>query len=386
MANGSLRSGRGRGGAQISLAVCAALACILILLGRVQPTLFDRARAYASDRAAPLLEAVQAPVRSVEQWTGSLADLFHVYQVNLKLKDENARLRKWQNLALSLDQRLKRYQLLLNAVPDPEIASVTAHVIGRASRPFANTMIVDAGRREQIKPGEAVVDDRGMIGRIYVAGQYTSWVILLTDLNSRIPVSIQPGNVQAMLTGDNSEAPLLVASAQGVHLRNGEQVVTSGDGALLPAGLAVGKVFWDGADFRAGLFADAGRSDDVRVLDLKQPAEKPPTPTMNDLPVVAAGLPPLKSVPPKPPASAAPVPAPATAASPAPTTVTSSAPQVAAAASPPPSTRHRHECDADCLNRQQLQRGALDPHIRRLGQKRMSQPPPQPDEAAPDDQ
>src|SRR5207237_2833734 len=170
-------------------------ACILIFLGRVQPTLFDHARSYASDRAAPVLEAVRAPLRATGAWLGSLADIFHVYDVNLKLKDENARLRKWQNLALSLEQRLKRYQLLLNAVPDPEIGSVTAHVIGRASKPFLNTMIVDAGRRQQIKPGEAVVDDRGMIGRIFVARDHTSCVILLTDLNRRIPLSTQPGNV-----------------------------------------------------------------------------------------------------------------------------------------------------------------------------------------------
>jgi rod shape-determining protein MreC len=384
MANGGLRAGRGRGGAQISLAICAALACILIFLGRVQPTLFDHARSYASDRAAPVLEAVRAPLRATGAWLGSLADVFHVYNVNLKLKDENARLRKWQNLALSLEQRLKRYQLLLNAVPDPEIGSVTAHVIGRASRPFLSTMIVDAGRRQQIKPGEAVVDDRGMIGRIFVAGDHTSWVILLTDLNSRIPVSVQPGNVQAMLTGDNSGAPLLVVSAQGVRLRNGQQVVTSGDGELLPAGLAVGRVYWDGSDFRAALFADAGRSDDVRVLDLQLTAEKPPTPTVNDLPVTAAGLPPLtqappkKTAPPQPP-SAAPA---------------ALQPQVTAAAAQParPTLRRVRECDTACLNKKELSGRVLDPHIRRLSQTPVTQQPaqvqPPPDEQTPpeDDQ
>jgi rod shape-determining protein MreC len=380
MVNGILRAGRSRSGAQISLAVCAALACVLIFLGRVQPTLFDRARAYASDRVAPVLEAIRTPLHGAEQWAGSLADVFHVYQVNLKLKDENTRLRKWQNLALSLQQRLKRYQLLLNAVPDPEIGSVTAHVIGRASRPFLNTMIVDAGRRQHIKPGEAVVDDRGLIGRIFVAGDHTSWVILLTDLNSRIPVSIQPGNVQAMLTGDNSGAPILVVSAQGVRLHNGQQVVTSGDGELLPAGLAVGKVYWDGSDFRAALFADAGRSDDVRVLDLQLTAEKPPTPTVRDLPVTAAGLPPLKQTAPVKPPPAPPQP--------------EAQPQVATAvpaSGSPPQIRRIKECDADCLMKQELRRDTLDPHIRRLGQKPLSQPQPQPpsppqDQSSPDDQ
>lgn len=383
MVSGSLRAGRGRSAAQISLAVCAALACVLLFLGRVQPTLFDRARSYASDHIAPVLGAVRAPLRGVEQWAGSLADVFRVYQVNLKLKDENARLRKWQNLALSLEQRLKRYQLLLNAVPDPQIGSVTAHVIGRASRPFLNTMIVDAGRRQHIKPGEAVVDDRGMIGRIFVAGDHTSWVILLTDLNSRIPVSIQPGNVQAMLTGDNSGAPLLVVSGQGARLHNGQQVVTSGDGELLPAGLAVGKAYWDGSDFRTALFADAGRSDDVRVLDLQLTSEKPPTPTAGDLPVTAAGLPPLKQAPPVKPAP--------------PPQLPQTQPQIATAAAvatahdvqTPP--HHSKECDADCLMKRELHRVRLDPHIRRLGPVPLSQqkPPPQPpadDQSSPDDQ
>lgn len=382
MVNGSLRAGRGRSGAQISLAVCAALACVLIFLGRVQPTLFDRARSYASDHVAPVLEAIRAPLRGVEHWAGSLADVFYIYQVNLKLKDENARLKKWQNLALSLQQRLKRYQLLLNAVPDPEIGSVTAHVIGRASRPFLNTMIVDAGRRQHIKPGEAVIDDRGMIGRIFVVGDHTSWVILLSDLNSRIPVSIQPGNVQAMLTGDNSGAPLLVVSAQGARLRNGQQVVTSGDGELVPAGLAVGKVYWDGSDFRTGLFADAGRSDDVRVLDLQLTAEKPPTPTATDLPVTAAGLPPLKQAPPVKPAPAAPQPAKQP-------QVTTAATTAASEGSPPP-VRRSKECDADCLMKRELHGTRLDPHIRQLGSVPMSQQPPQPppsdDQNSPDDQ
>ena len=128
---------------------------------------------------------------------------------------------------------MKRYQLLLNAVPDPSFGAVTAHVIGRANRPFLNTMILDAGKAQGVKPGEAVVDARGMIGRIFLAGDHTSWVILLTDLNSRIPVAIEPGNIQAIMTGDNTAAPSLETLGQGVQLKDGDQIVTSGDGGLL---------------------------------------------------------------------------------------------------------------------------------------------------------
>jgi rod shape-determining protein MreC len=343
MANGSLRLARNRSGAPVSLALCAVLAIILVLLGRVQPTLFDRARAFASDRAAPILETVRAPLREAGTWISGVVDVFKVYQENLRLKEENARLLQWQNAALALEQRLKRYRLLLNAVPDPELGNVTARVIGRTSRPFLNTMILDAGRRQHVKSGEAVVDDRGMIGRIFLAGDHTSWVILLTDLNSRIPVSIEPGNVQAIMAGDNSTAPVLEVSGQGIHLRNGEQIVTSGDGALLPAGLSVGKVYWDGSDFRAGLYADAGHSDDVRVLDLKLPAEQLPSVSVNDLPVTAAGLGPLKPPAPKitqpsQPAETQPSPAGAPPAAPSQRATTNSQNTAAAKTRGPPDT------------------------------------------------
>jgi rod shape-determining protein MreC len=142
-----------------------------------------------------------------------------------------------------------------------------------------------------------VVDDRGMIGRIYLVGRHTSWVILLTDLSSRIPVAVEPGHVQAILSGDNTAAPGLETSRPGVVLKVGQPIVTSGDGGLLPAGLPVGTVTWNGSEFRATLLADQTSADDVRILDLRSPPEQPPTPGANDLPVVAGGFPPVAQTP-----------------------------------------------------------------------------------------
>jgi|HubBroStandDraft_6_1064221.scaffolds.fasta_scaffold47516_2 rod shape-determining protein MreC len=300
MANGTWKIARGRNGGQFSLAVFVVFALILVLLGRAQPALFNRARAYFADWASPVLEAARIPVNTIGYWLGGVESAFSVYQDNIYLKQENARLRQWQNAALVLDQRLKRYQLLLNAVPDPELTSVTAHVIGRDNRPFIDTIILNAGKRQHVKPGEAVVDERGMIGRIFLSGDHTSWVILLTDLNSRIPVTVEPGNIQAILSGDSTSAPTLEISAQGAQLKQGQQIVTSGDGGLLPRDLPVGMVYWDGQAFRAALLADAATSDEVRVLDLKLPPEQPPASSPNDLPVAAAGLAPVAPPPPKP--------------------------------------------------------------------------------------
>lgn len=299
MANGSFKIARNRSGAQLPMALLAALAIALILIGKAQSTLFDRARATVTDWAAPALKVARSPLVGLDRWMGSIGEIFSVYQENLRLKDENARLRQWRNAAVALEDRVQRYQLLLRAVPDPMLSSVMARVIGRSNQPFLQTMILDAGKAQGVKPGQAVIDARGMIGRIFLAGNHTSWVILLTDLNSRIPVHIEPGNAQAIMAGDNTGAPVLDLLSQNVTLRPGEQVVSSGDGGLLPPGLAIGSVVADSAGgYRVVLLADAGASEDVNVVDFKQKAEQPPATTPNDLPATAAGLPP--AAPPAP--------------------------------------------------------------------------------------
>ena len=297
MANISWKISRARGYAQLPIAIVVVLAIVAVLLGKAQSTIFDRARARVADWMAPALEVVRSPLAVVDRWAGSAGEIFTVYQENMRLKEENARLRQWRNDAVVLQERLRRYQLLLNAVPDPELSSVMAQVIGRSSRPFQETMIIDAGHANGVKPGQAVVDARGMIGRVFIAGQRTSWVILLTDLNSRVPVTIEPGNIQAIMAGDNSSHPFIEVVSQNAHLKPDDQVASSGDGSLLPPGIPIGTITQHGATFRVSLLADAASSQDVNVLDYKRPIENMPAPQPSDLPATAAGLKPAARAP-----------------------------------------------------------------------------------------
>jgi rod shape-determining protein MreC len=296
MANGTWRSTRSRG-YQLPLVVLFVLAVAIVLVGKAQTTLFDRARAHVTDWMAPGLKVVHQPFDWISGWWADLGEGYGVYKENVRLKEENARLRQWQTYAITLQARVKRYQLLLHAVPDPALSSTLAHVIGRAKRPFLETMILDAGKDNGVKPGQAVVDARGMIGRVFLAGEHTSWVILLSDLNSRIPVIIEPGHAQAILTGDNAKAPALDTLAQGAQVHEGDQVISSGDGGILPPGLPIGTVIADGAGFRVALLADPASTQDVEIVDFKNPIELPSVPTAKDLPVAAAGLPPAAPPP-----------------------------------------------------------------------------------------
>jgi rod shape-determining protein MreC len=297
MASGIWRNARVRG-YQLPLAVLLVLAVAIVLIGKAQSSLFDRVRTRVTDWMAPGLEVVHRPFDAASGWWGDIGEMFGVYRENIRLKEENARLRQWQTAAVMLDARLKRYQSLLHAVPDPALSSVMAHVIGRAKRPFLETMILDAGKANGVKPGQAVIDARGMVGRIFLAGDHTSWVILLTDLNSRVPVMIEPAHANAILAGDNARAPSLETLAQGAKVKEGDQVVSSGDGGILPPGLPIGTAIAGGRGFRVALLADPALAQDVAIVDFKTPIEQPPELTRGDLPVAAAGLPP--AAPPKP--------------------------------------------------------------------------------------
>jgi len=353
MANGTWKIARGRGNAQLPLVIVVAIAVVLVLVGKAQSGLFDRARVHVTDWMYPMLERVRGPVQSFDRWMNSIGEVFSVYEQNLKLREENARLRQWHNAEIVLEGRVKHYEALLHAVPDPQLDAVLARVIGRSSRPFLQTMILDAGNADNAKPGQAVIDASGMIGRIYLSGQRTSWVILLTDLNSRIPVTIAPGNVQAILAGDNSPMPMLDQLAHTATLKAGDQVVSSGDGGLLPPGLPIGTVVADGkGGWRVALLADAGQAQDVEILKFAREPEQ--LPAAGQLPVEAAGLkaeaPPAANAPasgvaakpgtanaltPKPPATKTPV------------TTAQAAPKPVAAASKPAAPAAADDSETD---------------------------------------
>ena len=126
MANGSWRIARTRNGAHLPLIIVVALAVALILIGKAQSSLV-RSRARTCHRLDGACSPVRAPAgrASTAGWARSARSSPSINE-NLKLKEENARLRQWHNAAIVLEDRVQRYQLLLHAVPDPALSSVVA--------------------------------------------------------------------------------------------------------------------------------------------------------------------------------------------------------------------------------------------------------------------
>jgi rod shape-determining protein MreC len=129
----------------------------------------------------------------------------------------------------------------------------------------------------------------GFIGRIIEVGEVSSRVLLITDLNSRIPVMVESTRDRAILAGDNSDEPRLLYLPPAVALSPGDRIVTSGDAGALPPGLPVGTVTAAGeGGARVAPFANWSRIEYVRIIDyglkgILGPANAPPSPARRRL-------------------------------------------------------------------------------------------------------
>jgi rod shape-determining protein MreC len=114
----------------------------------------------------------------------------------------------------------------------------------------------------------AVITGEGLIGRVTEVGDWSSRVWLISDLNSRIPVTIAETGDRAILAGDNTTQPKLLFLARDASVPEGARVVTSGHGGVFPPNLPVGIL----KEAERGTYtvvptADLGRITYVRLVD-----------------------------------------------------------------------------------------------------------------------
>lgn len=246
--------------------VCLCLAA-LFLVWRIDSPRVERFRAQLIDTVVPNMDWAMAPV------TGTI-NLFRDFQSYQRLADQNRELRSelrqmraWKEAALQLEQENARLLDLNNVRLDPKLTFITGVVMADSGSPFRQSVILNVGARDGLQDGWATMDGIGLVGRISGTGRNTARVILLTDAASAVPVTIQPSGQTALLTGDNSSAPLLAFLENDDLVRPGDRVVTSGDGDVFPAGLLVGQVTEDRSGrIRVRLSADYERLEYLRVL------------------------------------------------------------------------------------------------------------------------
>jgi len=259
---------------RLVFAFLVASAVTLMLLSKADVAVIERARSAVDDAVAPLLEALSRPVTTVNGIIDYAEEMAALRAENAKLRAENQRLITWQARAMELQAENRRLAELLNFVPDPEARSVTARVIGDQGGAFARSLLLNAGRLQGVDKGQAAMTGSGLVGRVVGAGHRSARVLLLTDINSRIPVLVGQQRLRAGLAGNNAPDPILLYLDGDAVVDAGDYVVTSGDGGLFPNGLPIGRVE-SIRDSRIAVrpFIDWDRLEVLRLVDYGMVAE-----------------------------------------------------------------------------------------------------------------
>ena len=246
----------------------------IFLLWRIDSPRAERLRAAIVDAVVPNMDWALVPVTRTAQMVESFQSYASLYEQNQELRRELRQMRAWREAALQLEQENAKLLDLARVRLDPALTWVTGVVLADSGSPFRQSVLLNVGARDGIRDGWATTDGLGLAGRIFGVGETTSRVILLTDSNSRVPVTIQPSGQRAMLIGDNSALPVLEFIEYPEQVRPGDRIVSSAEGAVFPAGFLVGQVVL-GTDrrLRAGLAADYARLEFLRVLRSHGPGE-----------------------------------------------------------------------------------------------------------------
>ena len=230
---------------RLFIGLTVALLVGLFVLWRIDNDRMAVVRAEIVDRLLPGFEIGIKPGRIAADAFRAIGEFSSAIERIAELEEENRQLRQWRETAIVLEQQNAALREIANVQLRESFSTISAQVAADTSAAFRNSVLVNVGRRNGISDGWAVVDGRGLVGRVSGVGRNSSRVILITDSSSRIPVKIKPTGARGIVAGQNARLPSIELVSNLNQINAGDSVFTSGEGGVFPADLLIGTVSVD---------------------------------------------------------------------------------------------------------------------------------------------
>ena len=252
----------------VSILLLALASVALMVMSQAGSQNASRIRTTLMDMLTPAITVASKPldaVASAGQW---VSDMINLRGENIALRNTNVQLLQWQSMAKSMEAENNSLRALLNVVPATKNNYITARIVTDMSGPYVRSALIGGGMQHGVKKDQAVISEHGLVGRVLEAGDTSSRILLLSDINSRIPVMSETSREKTILVGNNNELPSLSYIEANSSIAVGERIITSGDGGVFPRGIAVGVVTEIvGGIVRIQPFVDASKIEYVSVVD-----------------------------------------------------------------------------------------------------------------------
>ncbi len=178
------------------------------------------------------------------------------------------KLKKIESQKYNIDFLIAENQKLKKTLEEVSYSSheQLAKVLIDKESPFLRSIIINKGTKHNITKGMTVLNDNYLVGKVVEVNFSTARVLLLSDLNSKTPVTIEPGSVQAILSGTGKNSGIIQYSKENLPINSGSIVFTSGAGSLFKEGVPVGKIVEINNKKVINFFSDFSQLGFVKVV------------------------------------------------------------------------------------------------------------------------
>ena len=215
---------------------------LIMFIGKADLAIIKKINIIISDLSSPIISSLSNQTKIIGNSFNYLSNTASLKEENKKLYLENMKLKKYEILSNIYESENLLLKNQLNLVPQKIPNFITVRAISAPGNVFAHSLLINSGRSAGIEKGNAVLFNGMFIGQIVSVGNNSSRVLLISDVNSMIPVVVSNNRIPSILTGENLILPSLKFLPNNVKLNHGSIVQTSGHGGLLPAGLPIGTV------------------------------------------------------------------------------------------------------------------------------------------------
>ena len=241
---------------RFSLFALIVFSIILIYVETIEAKPLNFLRSFIKDTIYRGSVVVSFPSKGFGSVSNVVKNHLNLFNKNIKLKEENSKLKEQiydPDFLIFENEQLRK---LLDEQITSSTNLVSARVILDKQSPYLNSFIINSGSNKKIKNGMAVLDGKYFIGRIVDVNFFSSRVLLVTDLNSKIPVLIEPSGYHAILSGRGKNEPTLEYLPKDHKVQSGDKVYTSGKEGIFAPGIPIGKVRVDNEKIFTSLFSD----------------------------------------------------------------------------------------------------------------------------------
>ncbi len=207
-----------------------------------------------------------------------LKDSYLTIQNHKKLYNENEKIKSELEILKAKDLLnefiILENQRLKNIVDDYLVKSDTiiAKVLTDKGSPFLRSVIINKGSKHKINLGMVVMDGEYLVGKVVEVNYLSSRVLLLSDLNSKIPVIVEPNTIFSILSGTGKDYGIIQYSKKYEDIKNESVIYTSGAGNLFKAGIPIGRMNINNLsdEKKVEFFSDFSQLKFVKVVSFKK--------------------------------------------------------------------------------------------------------------------